>query len=512
MSAPILIVDDDPKILEVVGVSLERRGYSVHTARTGSEALACVEEKRPDLVILDLGLPDMTGMQVLENVRGNGNPPVLFLSAEDNVDVHVDALNHGAEDFLVKPVRLSELHAKVDGSLRRNAQLRSLDERNRMLEEEMERSIEKSQKEFKRHLLSMRTLLSMSHDLNRAMQSDELVKVASLTLLGELKIASMALFGVERENAVEFLLMGVKGFDARRFDGLRIARSSAFVTMLQEAGNAQRIANNPDRRWINNLPDRRLAVFEYVTPIMVRGEMKGVVFTGSKLTGEDFTEYDLDIITIIANSVGIGMHNSHLLSELQTTYVSTLRSLISIVEAKDPYTKGHTERVASYSVALANRMGLGPTDLERVMFAALMHDIGKMGVLDEIVNKPGALTEQEWELMRAHPVVGAGIVEKMEFLNGTADIVRHHHESWNGKGYPDGLTGPDIPLGARIVTVADSFDAMTTDRPYRKALSFDEAIERLEEAAGVQFDADLVKVFVKYIRDKEAADAEASDA
>jgi HD-GYP domain-containing protein (c-di-GMP phosphodiesterase class II) len=151
-------------------------------------------------------------------------------------------------------------------------------------------------------------------------------------------------------------------------------------------------------------------------------------------------------------------------------------------------------------------------DLKRIMFAALMHDIGKMGVLDEIVNKPGALTEAEWELMRAHPVVGAGIVEKMEFLNGTADIVRYHHEAWNGKGYPDGLRGDDIPLGARIVTVADSFDAMTTDRPYRKALTVDQAIAQLEGGAGVQFDADLVKVFVKYIRDKERVEAEAAAA
>jgi putative nucleotidyltransferase with HDIG domain len=206
------------------------------------------------------------------------------------------------------------------------------------------------------------------------------------------------------------------------------------------------------------------------------------------------------------------MQNAHLITQLQTTYVSTLRSLISIIEAKDPYTKGHTERVASYSVALANRVDLREDDLKRIMFAALMHDIGKMGVLDEIVNKPGALTEAEWELMRAHPVVGAGIVEKMEFLNGTADIVRYHHEAWNGKGYPDGLRGDDIPLGARIVTVADSFDAMTTDRPYRKALTVDQAIAQLEGGAGVQFDADLVKVFVKYIRDKERVEAEAAAA
>lgn len=511
MSAPILVVDDDPKILEVVGVSLGRRGYDVHTARTGGEAIERAEQAHPELIILDLGLPDMTGMQVLERVRQNGDAPVLFLSAESDVDVRLDALNGGAEDFLVKPVSLEELHAKVEGSLKRRARVLKLGERNQALEAEIAAGAEKARREFKRHLLSMRTLLTMSHDLNRALQSDELIKVASLTLLGELKVSSMALFGVERENATEFRLLGVKGFDARRFDGMTIARTSPFAALLGEAMHAQRIARNPDQSWVKCLPDLRLAVFEYATPIIVHGEMKGIVFTGPKLTGDEYSEYELDIITIIGNSVGIGMQNAQLLTQLQTTYVSTLRSLISIIEAKDPYTKGHTERVASYSVALANRMGLGDDDLKRVMFAALMHDIGKMGVLDEIVNKPGALTEAEWELMRAHPVTGASIVEKMEFLTGTADIVRHHHESWNGRGYPDGLRGDDIPLGARIVTVADSFDAMTTDRPYRKALTVDQALARLEEASGVQFDAGLVKVFVKYVRDKELAEAEASD-
>ena len=180
-------------------------------------------------------------------------------------------------------------------------------------------------------------------------------------------------------------------------------------------------------------------MFEYASPIAFKGEIKGVVFTGPKLSGDPYIEYDLDIMTFIANSIALGMENSHLVTQLQTTYVSTLRSLISIIEAKDPYTKGHTERVASYAMAIANRMGFDEETLRTILFGSLLHDIGKMGVLDEIIRKPGPLSEEEWELMRAHPVVGAQIVEKMEFLTGTIDIVRHHHESWNGKGYPDGL-------------------------------------------------------------------------
>jgi putative nucleotidyltransferase with HDIG domain len=507
MSANILLVDDDPKVLEILSASLERRGHRIATASTGTSAIEQTAKTAPELIILDLSLSDMTGYRVLEHVRTTHGeePPVLFLSASSDVDARLQALEGGADDFLVKPVSLRELHSKVDGALRRSTRARALTESTRALEHEVTRRREHASlmsREFKRHLLSMRTLLAMSHDLNRAMQSEDLIKVASLTLLGELKVSNMALFSLEHEHSDEFVLVDVRGFDHRRFESLVIARDSNFVSMLMDEQRPQKIARNPEQKWVKSLPDLRLAVFEYAVPIAFKGQLKGVVFTGPKLSGEAYSEYDLDIMTFIANSIALGMENAHLLSELRTTYVSTLRSLISIVEAKDPYTKGHTERVTSYAMAIANRLSFTDDQLRCIMFGSLLHDIGKMGVLDSIINKPGPLSPEEWELIKAHPVVGAQIVEKMEFLDDTIDIVRHHHESWDGKGYPDGLKGEDIPLIARIVTVADSFDAMTTDRPYRKALSLDEAVHRLEENSGIQFDARLVKVFVKYVREK----------
>jgi putative nucleotidyltransferase with HDIG domain len=507
MGANILLVDDDPKVLEILSLSLERRGHRVSTAASGSSAIEQTTSSTPELIILDLALSDMTGYRVLEHVRDThgDDPPVLFLSASTDVDAKLQALERGADDFLTKPVSLRELHSKVDGALRRSTRVRALGSSKQSLEAEIAKRREHAShmsKEFKRHLLSMRTLLTMSHDLNRALQSEDLIKMASLTLLGELKVSSMAMFALEHETDKEFTLLGVRGFDAKKFEDLTLDRGSEFVAMLVEGARPQQIARNPDQKWVKKLPDLRLAVFEYASPIAFKGEIKGVVFTGPKLSGARYLEYDLDIMMFIANSIALGMENSHLVTQLQTTYVSTLRSLISIIEAKDTYTKGHTERVASYAMAIANRLAFDEETLRTILFGALLHDIGKMGVLDEIIRKPGPLSEKEWELMRAHPVVGAQIVEKMEFLTGTIDIVRHHHESWNGKGYPDGLRGTDIPLLARIVTVADSFDAMTTDRPYRKALSLDEAVARLEDASGVQFDAELVRVFVKYVREK----------
>ena len=507
MSADILLVDDDPKVLEIMTLALSRRGHRVRTAMTGRDAIAQAADAAPHLMILDLGLPDMSGIEVLDRVRNEQGDalPVFFLSAETDIDARLQALEGGADDYLHKPISLRELHFKIDCALRRSSHTRSLDDRNVVLEAEIKEEraeAERLSKHFKRHVLSMRTLLTVSHDLNRALQSDALIKTASLTLLGELRVSSLAIFGVERENATVFELLGVRGFSPRRFEGLVIDRAAKFVKMIEKDAQPCKIARSTDQRWVKSLPDLRLAVFEYAVPIAIKGELKGVVFTGPKLSDGEYTSYDLDIMTFIANSVGIGMENSRLMEQLQVTYVATLRSLISILEAKDRYTKGHTERVASYSMALANRLELPPEVLRRILFGSLLHDIGKMGLRDSIINKPGPLNDEEWEQMRAHPVVGAAIVEKMEFLTGAVEIVRHHHESWNGKGYPDGLAGEDIPLVARIVTVGDSFDAMTTDRPYRKALSITEAIRRLEEGAGVQFDAELVKVFVKYVHEK----------
>jgi HD-GYP domain-containing protein (c-di-GMP phosphodiesterase class II) len=172
---------------------------------------------------------------------------------------------------------------------------------------------------------------------------------------------------------------------------------------------------------------------------------------------------------------------------------------MSIVEAKDAYTKGHTERVAEYSVALGRKMTLGKKELRDLAFAAVLHDIGKLVVIENVLKKPGRLDDQEWEILRSHPVIGASIIENMEFLAGAVPLVRHHHERYDGEGYPDGLKGEEIPLGARIIAVADSFDAMTTDRPYRNALSREVALGTMISKAGTQFDARAIESFIELV-------------
>jgi putative nucleotidyltransferase with HDIG domain len=186
--------------------------------------------------------------------------------------------------------------------------------------------------------------------------------------------------------------------------------------------------------------------------------------------------------------------------KLHRHYLGTLKSLAQALEAKDPYTIGHSERVANYALNIAKDLGLSDNDLELIKEVCIFHDIGKIGVPERILSKPGPLTEEEERIIRLHPKVGEDILKYIEFLKPGITIVRDHHERPDGKGYPHGLKGKEIPLLALIVAVADVFDALTTDRPYRKALSKDKAIKMLEDNKGTQFDAHLVDVFVDYLK------------
>jgi putative nucleotidyltransferase with HDIG domain len=174
---------------------------------------------------------------------------------------------------------------------------------------------------------------------------------------------------------------------------------------------------------------------------------------------------------------------------------------VSRIEEKDPYTHGHTERVAGYAVGIARAMGFTPEEIQTIQFGAILHDIGKVHTEDHILHKPGELTDEEWRTVKAHPIRGAEMVRGIWFLEKATDLVRHHHERVDGKGYPDGLRGDEISIGAKIVNVADSFDAMTTDRPYRTGLTPEEAIEQIQEKAGTQFAPEVVEVLVQGLRD-----------
>ncbi|HJR18077.1 MAG TPA: HD domain-containing phosphohydrolase, partial [Actinomycetota bacterium] len=185
------------------------------------------------------------------------------------------------------------------------------------------------------------------------------------------------------------------------------------------------------------------------------------------------------------------------LDDLEESYLATVKTLAFVVEAKDTHTRSHLDRAHDYAVALASRVAPELANDQTLRYGFFLHDIGKIGIPERILSKPGPLTDDEWAIMRTHPLLGAQILSPVKFLIPALPIVEAHHEKWDGSGYPRGLRYEEIPLGARIFSLVDAFDAMTSDRPYRRALSFEQALEQISTCAGTHFDPDVVRSFIE---------------
>jgi GAF domain-containing protein len=254
--------------------------------------------------------------------------------------------------------------------------------------------------------------------------------------------------------------------------------------------------------------DARLAASESIlglqvkavlcAPLVVGGDrVLGALYIDNRSLNSRFDDFDVELVTAFANQAAIAVDNARLYEDLQKYYHQTLQALVNAVEAKDPYTMGHTQRVAKLSVTLGREMGLTGKRLERLKMAAELHDIGKIGVKETLINKPGRLTDDEYEEVKMHVEMGEMILKPITFLHDLLPHIRGHHERWDGSGYPDGLKGEETTLEGRIIGLADAFDAMTSQRTYNKPLSLQEATTRIKESSGRHFDPVLVEHFVR---------------
>ncbi len=361
---------------------------------------------------------------------------------------------------------------------------------------------------------SLEMAVDMARRIDVIFTLDEINKAISSSL-SHTKIIETALEHIERIIQCEFVgvLVEEKGElvnRAARARGVTVPEAFRPGTLLSGQSLAGSVFAKGESRYIPALsrlkrlgmPDRSLkeAGLESLLAIPLAGKesTSGVLLLGATRPGQ-FGPEDAFAIEKVAAQMAVALENARLYEEMRELFINTVASLANAIDAKSPWTKGHSERVMHLAVAIATEMGLDEATIERVRLGGLLHDIGKIGVIEALLEKPATLSEDEFPPLRLHPEKGVAILAPIEQLRDVLPGILHHHERYDGTGYPGRLKGKTIPLEARVITVADSFDAIVSARPYKKGLSVAEALAELKRCAGSQFDPEVVESLASYI-------------
>lgn len=347
---------------------------------------------------------------------------------------------------------------------------------------------------------NLNNIYEVVKELASFLSVDEVLRtlIDKVTSLLNLEIASVMLLDEERG---ELVIEAAHGLKPNIVKNARIKLGqgiSGWVAKQGEAILVKDVEKHP--RFQKRSQEKYYTKSLISVPMKVRGKVIGVVNINNKKTKRAFTRNDLELLESLASEVAIAIENARLYENLHQVYLRTITALAIAIDAKDHYTRYHSENVTKYALALAGELGFSQKEKEELRQACQLHDLGKIGIHDYILTKPGKLSGEEWEQIKLHSLKGAEILAPLNFLRDVIELVREHHERYNGKGYPDGVKGRKIKLGARIMAVADAFDAMTSERPYRRALSRRKAVEELKKESGKQFDPNMVKLFLKVLR------------
>jgi putative nucleotidyltransferase with HDIG domain len=341
-------------------------------------------------------------------------------------------------------------------------------------------------------LFSIGTAINSELERNQVLQR---VLDQAIDLLDSRKGSIMLLNSDTRELSVEVAY----GLSEEIRASVRLRLGEGIAGKVAEEGRARRLRKGVVDSDSRSGRERHSAL---CVPLVVRDHVIGVLNVSDRRDGSDFTDEHLELCMMLANQAGTAIENARLHDDLHELFVSSITALANAIDARDPYTRGHSERVAVYSVRIAERVGLSGRDLDFLRYAALLHDVGKINIRDEILNKPGRLTDDEFSIMKRHPEYGAAIMMPVKAFQKIIPFMFYHHERYcAGGGYPVGLSGDAIPIEARIIAVADAYDAMTSHRPYRRALTIDQAVGELIKNSGSQFDPKLVDVFLQILEE-----------
>ncbi|MCD6399965.1 response regulator [candidate division WOR-3 bacterium] len=481
----ILIVDDDPSVRALITDALKAGGYfNTREVENGIQALEAFRKEPCDLVISDLKMPGMSGLELLRQIKGlNPSTPVIIMTGYPTIDISVSAMKEGAFDFLTKPFIIENLIFKVNLYLK---------ERSILTTEDL--NIEKTNWNLNKKIRELATIDSIYEQIEKTQGNNddifqEIVMLALNATGGE---KCLLVFFDEANDKFYKKIFQIKGGHSINKE----AEGDAMVESLK--GFFKKVARKKDTLLLNSKEPNSLYGSLICAPLMIRNKVFALITVTSKDT-ICFTRKDLSCILNITARASLNLENKLLYESLFRSIIDTFESLVQSIHERDHYTERHSRHVTKLAINTARAMNCSAREIESLKISSLLHDIGKIAIPDHILLKPGCLTDEEYETIKNHPATGENILRSVALFEDERKIIRHHHERWDGKGYPDGLSGEDIPFLSRILSVADSFDAMTTDRPYRKALSIEKATAELQKNRNIQFDKNVVDAFMSII-------------
>lgn len=493
----ILVVDDEEGILDVTEGYFQRKGYEVYTAGNGAEALEIINRVKISCIFTDINMPVMDGLELAEKIRQiESTLPVVVMTGYPSLENSIQTLKNGVVDYLIKPVNLEQMELTLKRILRE----RELFVENLILKEEVERQerIRELNKELLQKVEEVNTLNRVMEDFAATDSSYGIFnKVVDLGV-EELK-ADKVFFHIYNESDASLVLVAKS---SSRFEDEAVTREfgkdltdsvkAYIIETLTTDQNPCLISDSKNTRVLGD-PIRSFMV----VPLKIRDKIFGVASAFIFQEGRFFSEKDIYYMNFITQKAASAIENIALYENIYENLFSTLFAFVTALEVRDLYTRKHSTRVSKYAHMIAAEMGCSEEELDVINFAGSLHDIGKIGIRDDILLKPGPLTDEEYEKIKEHPVIGADIISKLGLWDREMEIIRHHHERYDGRGYPDGLSGDEIPKLARIMAVADCYDAMASDRAYRKKMEKASVLETIRKNSGTQFDPEAVEAFLR---------------
>ena len=356
-------------------------------------------------------------------------------------------------------------------------------------------------------------IFNIGKDFSFDIKLDVLIEniVASAKNLIEAEACSLYLIDAEKQELYFNVALGEKGHLLKE---IRVKIGEGVAGMVAATGEALNIPDiskderfNKNRKIANSINFKEKAML--TMPIWSKNKVIGVLQFINKRGEGVFTTEDQELMEMLIDlQIITNLEKAQLYDRLRQTFVDSIESMASAIDAKDIYTQGHCQRVSQNALMIGRYIGLKPDQLESLKYAGILHDIGKIGIKDSILNKQGPLDDEEYKIMKSHPVVGDNILKQISTLDESIrDGAKYHHERYDGKGYLEGLRGEDIPLFARILAIADTYDAMTTTRSYRKGLPPEIALQEIDKGKGTQFDPELAEVFIKLMKENQILNA-----